>query len=98
MEESLYSRLLSPDSILLPTITAESINAVAELIEEQLYHPLFAIICELAGQSYQIQADYYFDQQTHKGVFDLNADNFADFIAGFRTPLVVIFSCYFQST
>ncbi len=98
MAETLYARLLSPDSILLPTITAESIAVVAELVDDQRYHPLFAITCELAGQSYQIQADYYFDQQTHNSAFDLNADYFADFIAGFRTPLVVIFSCYFLFT
>lgn len=94
MDETLHSRLLSSESFLLPTIDDQSLFTVLELINEQGIPLLEAIAKELAALSYQIQADYYFDTDLFNAILEINADNVADFIVGFRVPLVVIHSCY----
>lgn len=98
MDETLHARLLSADSFLLPNVSDESFQAVLILINEQNIHPLEAIARELAALSYQIQADYYFDTELFSAVFEINADNLADFIVGFRVPQVLIHSCFDLNT
>ncbi len=94
MAETLYGRLLSAESFLLPIVNEESLNVVLDAINDYQLHPLQALAKELLALSYQIQSDYYFDIDLFNTVFEINADNVADFMVGFRTPLVVLQSCF----
>ena len=98
MEQTLYAKLLAGDCFLLPTVNEISMDTVLELIHDRKTPPLQAIVCEIAALSYQIQADYYFDYELYNLSLGLNADKVADYMTGFRTPLVVIFSCFFANT
>lgn len=98
MSQTLYAKLLADDCVLFPTVNEISVSTVSELIHDRNTHPIQAIVCELAALSYQIQADYYFDIELYNLSLDLNPDKVADYMTGFRTPLVVIYSCFFANT
>jgi len=94
MSETLYAKLLSGESFLLPEVNINSINVVIDSINDLGLPPLLAIVKEMTAISYQLLADYYFDIEVLNLSYDINPDIVADFIVGFRTPLVVISSCF----
>lgn len=97
MSDSLYSKLLTKGSLLLPEVSDPEIDTVVNFVNKTSHPPILAIIKEISQLSFQVQSDYYHKQKQFTKQLKFGSPHFNSFLIGFRTPLIVVYNCYKQS-